>query len=102
MKIHFESKTQVKILEEIKKEIETTPYKNIIHLSEEKGFVNVKIKKLGTSELYFSCEENKDKKTVEWHLFKEKIAFTHKAYKSEVLEHINKIIRNIGGKIDKT
>ena len=61
--------------------------------------IEVVISKLGTSKLTFSKTENNGHSIFK--LQKEKIAFSHRAFKNEVQEKMRKIIVQAGGTIDE-
>lgn len=62
------------------------------------GGLEVVISKLGTSKLEFSKTENNGHSIFK--LTNEKIAFAHKAFKSEVTEKMRKVILQAGGTIE--
>ena len=98
MLIKYQSGKPEEILEEIKEQLGGRKLGKMLHFDLENGNLGVTIKKMGTSQLYFERVQNGG--ALIWELQTEKIALAHKAFKSEVLEKLTKIITQTGGTVE--
>ena len=98
MKYFFPSRTNLdEIVDEVKGKLEGRKLGKMVSLQSSGNGLEVKISKLGTSTLTFGCSQSDSGLTLE--LGQQKIAFSHKSFKQEVLEKINAIIVSCGGKV---
>lgn len=96
MKINFKEQDPQKIVAELHSALGGRKLASILDLSLVGKDIHVTIKKLGTSTLEFTHNPSV-KSGLEWELSAEKIALTHKAFKTEMIAKLTKIIENIGG-----
>ena len=97
MKVFFEEKDRLKILENIKVAMGDRRLGELVKFSLDTGKLEVTISKLGTSVLHFS--ELETTLGLEYALKSEKIALTHKGFKDEIKEKIIHCIEKAGGKV---
>ncbi|MEZ4741702.1 MAG: hypothetical protein R3B45_04525 [Bdellovibrionota bacterium] len=97
MKFYFPESDTEKIVKSLKKALSGRKLGKMVDFNNEATKIRVTISKLGTSNIDFKQTPAKD--GVEWTLTSEKIAFSHKAFKDEVIEKINKIIESVGGTV---
>ena len=96
MKLFFKENSVTEIAGKINEHIQKgKKYSDMVTVESTQNSFTVVIKKLGTSKLHFSQNENS------WDLEKEKIAFTHKAYKEKVHRIIEKVVVELGGDVKK-
>lgn len=98
MDIKFATGKPQDIVATIKNRLSGRRLGQIVDITLDNGDLKVTIKKMGTSCLSFSQVNNSD--GVHWRLSDEKIAFSHRAFKSEVLEKIVNIVEQAGGTIE--
>jgi hypothetical protein len=97
MKVAFAHKDRNKILSSIKAQMDGRKLGEMVDFALAGGLLTVTISKLGTSTLEFT--ETETPGGLDYTLAKEKIAFTHKAFKDEVTQKIVKVIESAGGKV---
>ena len=99
MKIFFSETDPDVILNKILSELKTRELGKIVNFElENDGDMVLTISKLGKSKLFFKRATLND--GLEFKLFKEKIALSHRPLKESVTSKIFKIIEKIGGKIE--
>ncbi len=99
MKIFFSETDPDVILNKILSELKTRELGKIVNFElENDGDMVLTISKLGKSKLFFKRSTLND--GLEFKLFKEKIALSHRPLKESVTSKIFKIIEKIGGKIE--
>jgi hypothetical protein len=97
MKVAFQTKDRTKILSSIKEQMSGRKLGEMVDIALAGGHLTVTISKLGTSTLEF--KEKETDAGLDYTLEREKIAFTHKAFKDEVTQKIVKVIESAGGKV---
>ena len=98
MKISFDKQTTDNIIKTIQGVMGGRNLAKIVEFeSDNAGNITIHIRKLGTSTLQFSREEDPNK--ANFKLSSEKIAFAHKAFKDEVTQKIVQVIEQAGGKV---
>ncbi len=97
MKLSFPAKSLDEIVNQINDMLTGRELGKIAKVSREGDDLLVTLSKFGTSTLIFSFE-NKDNQLC-GELTSEKIAFTHRAFRDEVKEHLVKVIEKCGGKV---
>ena len=103
MKVQFTETDPANVLEAIKAAMAGRKLGDIVDFTLEGQQLLVTISKMGTSTLTFHQETNAGKSSaaggLTYNLAKEKIAFTHKAFKSEVERKIVQVIEQAGGSV---
>ena len=100
MQIFFQDKTPHEVISEIQEKLSNRKIGKIVFFELNGSNIHVKIKKAGTSTLEF--EHSHAEGGHKWTLSKEKIALTHRVFKSEVIGKIGKVIGDIGGTLEKS
>lgn len=93
MKLFFKEKNIDNIITKIKEHITNTNFSDFVSVSDDNENINILIQKLGRSQIVFSQEKDY------WLLTQEKVAFSHKIYRKNVLKKICEIVKKMGGKI---
>ena len=99
MIVQFTKKPTGDIVSAITKTMEGRSLGDLVSIHEAGNGLLVKISKLGTSTLEF--ERKDDGQFAVFTLTTEKIAFAHKAFKSEVTAKLVHVIEKSGGKVIK-
>lgn len=95
MKIVFEKSDAKDAVTKLKKTLQGRQLGEIVSFELDKSELRVVISKLGTSTISFACgEENGN---CVFNLSGEKIAFTHRAFKGEVMEKFVSVVEKSGG-----
>jgi hypothetical protein len=97
MKFFFPSPDTDKTISVIQKTLAGRKLGQMVSIDHVNAVIEVTISKLGTSIIQFSKKQRDGGE--EWALKSEKIAFAHKAFKSEVLEKLFKIVESAGGQV---
>ncbi len=97
MKVDFEVQDKEQILSNIKEAMGGRALAKMVDFDLSADEMVVTISKMGKSKLFFSAQESDA--GITYTLTKEKIAFSHKAFKGEVTEKIVKVIQKAGGKV---
>lgn len=98
MKIIFDKQDPSEVIEKIKEKLLGRKLGRMVVFNlDQSNNLEVIIKKLGTSKIAFSYQEIDA--SMEWHLSKEQISLSHKAFKNEVLNKIVNIVEHTGGKV---
>lgn len=100
MNIYFENKNPQDVVDEIKASLGGRKLGDILDIALEGEDICVTISKVGKSKLKFSHStiQNGGHK---WVLSHEKIAFTHKVFREEIIKKLDKIISNLGGSLSQ-
>ena len=97
MKFSFPSQDTAAITEKIMKELGDRELGKMVSFETTSQGLNVVIEYMGKSQLEFQRSDEGDQSVFE--LTKEKIAFTHKAFKGQVTEKLQKVIAKAGGSV---
>ena len=98
MKYFFPSRPSLdEIIADVESKLAGRKLGKMVSLHSTGDGLEVKISKLGTSTLTFASIQSDSGLTLE--LGQQKIAFSHKGFKQEVLEKINAIIESCGGQV---
>ena len=97
MKLHFPKGNPQEIITQIEDKLDGRKLGKIVRFTLSGHDLEVTIKKVGTSSLFFMGASTNG--GFDWVLEKEKIALAHKAFRSEMLKKIAKIVDQIGGKM---
>ena len=95
--ITYKEGSPEEILSAIKEKLGGRKLGKMVTFELEGADLTVTIKKMGTSHLNFKNYSADN--GVEWRLEKEKIALSHRAFKSEVLEKLTHVVEQTGGEI---
>ena len=98
MKFQFKSKDANGIVDSIRNALGGRKLGDMVSFAMEGDNLVVTISKLGTSQLIFTKTDAED--GLVFILSEEKIAFTHRAFKSEVKEKLCRVVEQAGGKIN--
>ena len=96
MKIEFTLEDTDQVISAIQETLGDRKLAKIVSFSNENQNLMVKISKLGTSTLTFSCV-SQDPLTFE--LSNEKVALSHRAFRDEVKEKLYQVVKSSGGKV---
>ncbi len=97
MKISFKETDAKKIVKTLADSLEDRELGKICKFSLDGNNIIITISKMGTSEIVFAGKPAKD--GMEFALSKEKIAFTHRPFKDEVIDKIRKVVSGCGGTV---
>lgn len=97
MKVKFDIKDPAAVLSNIKEALGMRELSKMVEFNAGNNSLVVTINKLGTSTLIFDETELED--GLEYELTKEKIAFTHRAFKDDVTNKLVKVMEKAGGKV---
>ena len=97
MRFSFRQGTPEEIVARLEDKLEGRKLGKMVSFDLSGNNLEVTIKKMGKSSLYF--QGSSKGKGTEWELEDEKIALTHRAFKGEVLSKITKIVEQIGGEV---
>jgi len=97
VKISFKESDAKKIVKNLADSLEDRELGKICKFSLDGNDIVVTISKMGTSEIVFAGKSSKD--GMEFSLSKEKIAFTHRPFKDEVVDKIRKVVTGCGGTV---
>lgn len=97
MEIYFKDKNTNEVIEGIKHKLDGRKLGDLLKIEADGEDIRVTISKMGTSTLEFSHHNTKEGHS--WELSKEKLAFTHRAFKGEIVEKLTEIIGSMGGKV---
>ena len=97
MKIRFSKGDPDKIIQSVKEEIEKKDLNHLVQIIKEKVHLQLKFTQLGTTTLLFR-EEPRVRGAL-WILEKEKVALTHRVFKTKMTEKVHKIIKEMGGEL---
>ena len=97
MEIYFKDKNTQEVIEGIKSKLGGRKLGDLLEIEADGEDIRVTIRKMGTSVLEFSHQEQKEGH--KWELSKEKLALTHRAFKCEIVEKLTDIIGSMGGKV---
>jgi len=95
--IYFRDKAPQKVLSDIKKSLSGRKIGELLDVELSGDDIHVRITKMGTSVLEFSYNDDDDGHR--WDLSKEKLAFTHRAFKGEITEKLTRLITSLGGEV---
>lgn len=99
MKLSFEKDNTKDVLNSIKDVLEGRKLNDMVSFRLDGDDLILTISKLGTSTVNFKYSKNSNGFT--WDVVKEKIAFSHKAFKGEVMEKLIKVVEQVGGSAEK-
>lgn len=97
MKISFNGLTPVAAIDALKDHLSGRKLGSIVKFELSKDTLTVVISKLGTSKLFFEVDQSGN--DTKFDLSSEKIAFSHRALKDGVIEKLEKVIIDTGGKV---
>lgn len=100
MKVQFTKQSNQTIISGLRQAMDGRAISDMVSIDEERGGLQVKISKLGTSTLQFDRSENGE--FAVFTLTEEKIAFAHRAFKDDVKSKLVHIIEKSGGKVLET
>lgn len=97
MRIYFKDKSPEKVIEGIKEKLGGRRLGELLEIELSGEDIRVTIRKMGTSVLEFSHSNERGGHS--WNLAKEKLAFTHRAFKGEIMEKLTNVINDMGGEV---
>jgi hypothetical protein len=97
MKFFFPSKDTAKIIDDLQESLSGRKLGKMVSIDLSGELIHVTISKLGTSVIQFASKQKDSGQ--EWSVSSEKIAFSHKAFKEEVMEKLYKIVEGVGGTV---
>lgn len=89
--------TPATFVENVMKELSGRPLGNIVQLKFHSSTIMVHFSKLGTSELQYKVVEQD--RGFQAELQKESIAFTHKAFRTEIEKKLSKVLERCGAQM---
>ena len=97
MKLCFENLQPEPVVHKLQEQLQDRKLGDLVHFDLSGDDIRVTIQKMGTSTLDFRHEKIGTRH--EWTLTQEKIAFTHRPFKGEMLEKIVKLVAKVGGSV---